>query len=160
MKSLHKFILGALLSLTVAATVVAGSAKKDIVDVAVGNENFSTLVKAVSAAELVDTLKGEGPFTVFAPTNDAFGKVPGDQLTALLGDKSALTKVLTYHVVPGKVMASDVVKLNKATTVQGQEIDIKVENGKVFVNGAEVIATDVIASNGVIHAIDSVILPK
>ncbi|MGH1486458.1 MAG: fasciclin domain-containing protein [Cellvibrionaceae bacterium] len=162
MKLINKILLSVSLSLALITSVVAGSyaAKKDIVDIAASNDDFSTLVTAVSAAELVETLKGEGPFTVFAPTNDAFGKVPGDTLNALLGDKAALSNVLTYHVVAGKVMAADVVKLSSATTVQGQNIGIKVKDGKVFVDGAQVISTDIEASNGVIHVIDSVILPK
>jgi uncharacterized surface protein with fasciclin (FAS1) repeats len=134
---------------------------QDIVDVAAGNPDFSTLVAAVKAAGLVDTLKGSGPFTVFAPTNAAFAKIPKAKLDALLKDKAALTKVLTYHVIPGKVMAADVVKLKNGTkvkTVQGSTITVKVKPG-VMVNNARVIKTDVGASNGVIHVIDTVILP-
>ena len=115
-------------------------------------------MSAVQQAGLVETLKGEGPFTVFAPTNEAFAKIPADQLAALLADKEALTKVLTYHVVPGKVMAADVVNLTSADTVEGQPIEINTSSG-VKVNGATVIATDIEASNGVIHVIDAVILP-
>ena len=133
---------------------------KDIVDTAVSNGNFTTLVKAVKAAGLVDTLKGEGPFTVFAPTDKAFAKIPADQLNALIADKNALTGVLTYHVVPGNVMARDVVALNSAKTVQGQSIGIKVKGEKVFVDDAQVVITDIKTSNGVIHVIDSVIMPK
>jgi uncharacterized surface protein with fasciclin (FAS1) repeats len=132
----------------------------DIVDVAVANGNFTTLVAAVKAAGLVDTLKGVGPFTVFAPTDAAFAKVPTETLNALLADKAALANVLTYHVVAGKVMASDVVTLSQATTVQGQNVMIRVRDGKVFVDNAQVVITDVTASNGVIHVIDTVILPK
>jgi uncharacterized surface protein with fasciclin (FAS1) repeats len=132
----------------------------DIVDVAIENGNFTTLVTAVKAAGLVDTLKGAGPFTVFAPTDAAFAKVPTEMLNALLADKAALANVLTYHVVAGKVMASDVVTLSQATTIQGQNIMIEVRDGKVFVNNAQVVITDVNASNGVIHVIDTVILPK
>jgi uncharacterized surface protein with fasciclin (FAS1) repeats len=132
----------------------------DIVDVAVANGSFTTLVTAVKAAGLVETLKGEGPFTVFAPTDAAFAKVPAATLQALLADKAALAGVLTYHVVAGKVMAKDVVTLTEATTVQGQKVMIEVRDGKVFVDDAEVIMTDVAASNGVIHVIDAVILPK
>ena len=134
--------------------------KKDIVDTAVNAGDFNTLVTAVKAADLVETLKGDGPFTVFAPNDAAFNKVPGDTLQGLLADKDALGNVLTYHVVAGKVTAEDVVKLSEATTVQGQKVDIAVKDGKVFVNNAQVIATDVLASNGVIHVIDSVILPE
>lgn len=131
----------------------------DIVDVAAGNPDFSTLVTAVKAAGLVDTLKGDGPFTVFAPTNDAFAKLPKATLDGLLADKEALTKVLTYHVVSGKVMAADV-KSGKVMTVNGQEITVKAGASGVMVDGAKVIATDVAADNGVIHAIDTVILPR
>ncbi len=136
--------------------------KADIVDVAAENGSFNTLVAAVKAAGLVDTLKGEGPFTVFAPTDDAFAKLPEGTVESLLmpENKDKLIAVLTYHVVAGKVMAADVVKLDKATTVQGQAITIKVMNGKVMVDNANVVATDVKASNGVIHVIDTVILPK
>ena len=134
--------------------------KKDIVDTAVAAGDFNTLVTAVKAAGLVETLKGEGPFTVFAPTDAAFAKVPTDTLNALLADKAALANVLTYHVVAGKVMAADVVKLTSAVTVQGQAVSIEVTDGKVYVDGAQVVTTDIKASNGVIHVIDTVILPK
>jgi uncharacterized surface protein with fasciclin (FAS1) repeats len=134
--------------------------KKDIVDTAVAADDFNTLVTAVKAAGLVETLKGEGPFTVFAPTDAAFAKVPTETLNALLADKAALANVLTYHVVAGKVMAADVVKLTSAVTVQGQSVSIEVKDGKVYVDGAQVVATDIKASNGVIHVIDAVILPK
>lgn len=133
---------------------------KDIVDTAIENGNFTTLVKAVQAADLVDTLKGEGPFTVFAPTDEAFAKIPADTLNELISDKSALTGVLTYHVVAGKVMAKDVVALNEAKTVQGQSVGINVKNGKVFVDNAQVVITDIKTSNGIIHVIDSVIMPN
>ena len=131
----------------------------DIVDTAVAAGSFNTLVKAVQAAGLVDTLKGEGPFTVFAPTDEAFAKLPAGTLDSLLKDKAKLTAILTYHVVPGKVMAADVVKLNSAKTVQGQSIDIDTSNG-VKVDGANVVKTDIVTSNGVIHVIDAVILPE
>ena len=134
--------------------------KKDIVDTAVAAGDFNTLVTAVKAAGLVETLKGEGPFTVFAPTDAAFAKVPTDTLNALLADKAALANVLTYHVVAGKVMAADVVKLTSAETVQGQAVSIEVKDGKVYVDGAQAVTTDIKASNGVIHVIDAVILPK
>ena len=134
--------------------------KKDIVDTAVAAGDFNTLVTAVKAAGLVETLKGEGPFTVFAPTDAAFAKVPTDTLNALLADKAALANVLTYHVVAGNVMAADVVKLTSAVTVQGQAVSIEVKDGKVYVDGAQVVATDIKVSNGVIHVIDAVILPK
>ena len=131
---------------------------KDIVDTAVAAGNFKTLATALQAAGLIDTLKGKGPFTVFAPTDEAFAKVPKDQLDALLKDKAALTKVLTYHVVPGKVMAKDV-KAGKVKTVQGSELTLATAGG-VMVDGAKVTATDIVADNGVIHVIDSVVLPK
>ena len=136
--------------------------KADIVDVAAENGSFNTLVAAVKAAGLVDTLKGEGPFTVFAPTDDAFAKLPDGTVDMLLmpENKDKLVSVLTYHVVPGKVMAADFVKLDKATTVQGQDVMIKTMGDKVMVNDANVIATDVKAKNGVIHVIDTVIMPK
>jgi uncharacterized surface protein with fasciclin (FAS1) repeats len=134
--------------------------KKDIVDTAVAAGDFNTLVTVVKAAGLVETLKGEGPFTVFAPTDAAFAKVPTETLNALLADKAALANVLTYHVVAGKVMAADVVKLTSAETVQGQAVSIEVKEGKVYVDGAQVVTTDIKASNGVIHVIDAVILPK
>lgn len=132
---------------------------KDIVDTAVEAGSFTTLVTAIQEAGLVDTLKGEGPFTVFAPTDDAFAKVPKDQLDALLADKEKLAAVLTYHVVPGKVMAADVVNLETATTVQGQDLMIDASDG-VKVNDAMVLQTDVAASNGVIHVIDTVLMPN
>lgn len=130
----------------------------DIVDVAASNGSFNTLVAAVKAAGLVDTLKGPGPFTVFAPNDAAFAKIPEPVLKQLLADKAALTKILTYHVVPGKVMAADV-KPGKVKTVEGEEITISVKNGAVMIDDATVIATDVPASNGVIHVIDTVIQP-
>jgi len=133
--------------------------KADIVDTAVSAGGFETLVTAIKEAGLVDTLKGEGPFTVFAPTNEAFAKIPKEDLNALLADKEALTRVLTYHVVPGKVMSSDVVKLSSAKTVEGGSIEIASADG-VTVNGAKVLKTDIETSNGVIHVIDSVIMPN
>jgi uncharacterized surface protein with fasciclin (FAS1) repeats len=131
---------------------------KDIVDTAVGAGNFKTLAAALTAAGLVDTLKGKGPFTVFAPTDEAFAKVPKADLDALLKDKAKLTAVLTYHVVPGKVMASDV-KAGKVKTVQGSQLTVSTMGG-VKVDGANVIKTDIVADNGVIHVIDSVVIPK
>jgi uncharacterized surface protein with fasciclin (FAS1) repeats len=132
----------------------------DIVDTAVAAGAFSTLVKAVRAAGLVETLKGTGPFTVFAPTDEAFAKLPAGTLDAVLADKAKLAAILTYHVVPGKVMAADVVKLTSAKTVNGQTVKIAVDGGKVMVDGANVVKTDIAASNGVIHVIDAVLLPK
>lgn len=131
---------------------------KDIVDTAVAAGNFKTLATALQAAGLVDTLKGPGPFTVFAPTDAAFAKVPKADLDALLKDKAKLTAVLTYHVVPGKVMAADV-KAGMVKTVQGSAITVTT-NGGVMVDGAKVTATDIAADNGVIHVIDTVVMPK
>lgn len=135
------------------------STQMDIVDTASASGDFKTLVTAIKAAGLVETLKGEGPFTVFAPTDAAFDRIPTDQLNDLLQDKDALTTVLTYHVVSGKVMAADVVKLKSAKTVQGQSIKIDASDG-VKVDDAKVIQTDIETSNGVIHVIDTVMLPK
>lgn len=142
--------------------LVHAAPEKDIVDTAVGAGSFNTLVAAVKAAGLVDTLKGKGPFTVFAPTDEAFAKLPKGTVESLLKpeNKAKLQAILTYHVVPGAVKAADVVKLTGATTVQGQNVDIKVADGKVMVDGAQVIKTDIETSNGVIHVIDSVILPN
>jgi uncharacterized surface protein with fasciclin (FAS1) repeats len=134
---------------------------KTIVDVAAGNPDFSTLVAAVKAAGLVETLSGEGPFTVFAPTNEAFAKLPEGKVDSLLADIPTLKKILTYHVVAGKVMAADVVGLDSATTVQGDDVKIAVVDGKVKLNdSAMVTATDLEASNGVIHVIDTVLIPS
>jgi uncharacterized surface protein with fasciclin (FAS1) repeats len=137
----------------------AGEASQDIVDTAVAAGNFTTLAKALQAAGLVETLKGAGPFTVFAPTDEAFAKLPAGTLDALLKDKAKLTAVLTYHVVPGKVTASQVSQLKEAKTVQGGSLTIGTSAG-VTVNNANVIKADVMASNGVIHVIDTVLLPK
>ena len=145
----------ALSALTVAALSVQA---KDIVDTAVGAGNFKTLAAALTAAGLIDTLKGPGPFTVFAPTDEAFAKIPKADLDALLKDKAKLTSVLTYHVVGGKVMAADV-KAGKVKTVQGSEMTIATSGG-VMVDKAKVIKTDIVADNGVIHVIDTVIMPK
>jgi uncharacterized surface protein with fasciclin (FAS1) repeats len=150
---MKKWFVAAALS---AASLAAQA--KDIVDVAVGAGSFKTLVTAVQAAGLVQTLKGPGPFTVFAPTDAAFAKIPKATLDALLADKAKLTAVLTYHVVPGAVMAKDV-KAGKVKTVQGQELTVTTAGG-VKVDGANVVQTDIVASNGVIHVIDTVVLPK
>jgi uncharacterized surface protein with fasciclin (FAS1) repeats len=144
------------LTLTVGATL--GVQAKDIVDTAVAAGNFKTLATALQAAGLVETLKGKGPFTVFAPTDEAFAKVPKDKLDALLKDKVKLTEVLTYHVVPGKVLAKDV-KASKVKTVQGSELTITTDGG-VKVDAANVTKTDIMADNGVIHVIDTVVMPK
>jgi len=136
--------------------------QKDIVDTAIAAGSFKTLVTAVKAADLVETLKGKGPFTVFAPTDEAFAKLPAGTLNDLLKpeNKSKLQGILTYHVVPSKVMASDVVKMNSAKTVNGQSLTIKVKNGTVMIDNAKVTNTDIMCTNGVIHVIDTVVLPK
>jgi uncharacterized surface protein with fasciclin (FAS1) repeats len=160
---LKTFILGiAASALTLsAAAVQAQHANRDIVDTAVAAGSFKTLAKALQAADLVDTLKGTGPYTVFAPTDEAFGKLPAATLNDLLKpeNKQKLQRILTYHVVPGRVSSADVVKLRTAKAVSGDTIDIKTNGGTVMVDNARVVKTDVQASNGVIHVIDSVILP-
>lgn len=130
-----------------------------IVDIAVQAGSFNTLVQAVQAAGLVETLSGEGPFTVFAPTDEAFAQIPQDMLQAVLANKEQLTAILTYHVVPGKLMAADVVRSSQLQTVQGQSITVSTEGG-VKVDDANVVQTDIEADNGVIHVIDKVIMPK
>jgi uncharacterized surface protein with fasciclin (FAS1) repeats len=144
--------------ITALALAAAAAQAKDIVDTAVAAGDFKTLAIALEKAGLIDTLKGKGPFTVFAPTDAAFAKVPKADLDALLADKQKLVAVLTYHVVPGNVMAQDV-KAGKVTTVQGSELTLTTSGG-VKVDGANVIKTDIVADNGVIHVIDSVVLPK
>ncbi len=146
------------LFITAIALAAASVQAKDIVDTAVSAGEFKTLATALEKAGLVDTLKGPGPFTVFAPTDAAFAKVPREQLDALLADKAKLTQVLTYHVVPGKVMAKDV-KAGQVKTVQGSALTVSTAGG-VKVDGANVVKTDIVADNGVIHVIDSVVLPK
>ena len=167
---MKKFFSAALIAglVTVSGAAVAGSHTekkadaKDIVDTAVAAGSFKTLAAALTAAGLVDTLKGKGPFTVFAPTDEAFAKIPKADLDKLLADKAKLTKVLTYHVVAGNVMAADVLKMNGkgAKTVEGSEVKITVKGTEVMVDGAKVVKTDIKASNGVIHVIDAVIMPK
>jgi uncharacterized surface protein with fasciclin (FAS1) repeats len=162
-------VLNIISTVAVAASLLLGSPgtrngpesdpTMNIVETAVAAGSFNTLVAAVKAAGLVETLSGEGPFTVFAPTDEAFAQIPADQLDALLADKEALTAVLTYHVVAGKVMAEDVVTLNSATTVNGQDVDIKVWDGKVMIDDAQVTTADIDTTNGVIHVINKVILP-
>ena len=158
-----KLGMGLLVVAFMAAPCLAdsGTSDKTIVEVAAGADDFKTLVAAVKAAGLVETLSGEGPFTVFAPTNEAFGKLPKGTVEELLKpeNKKKLIAILTYHVVAGKVMAADVVKLKSATTVQGSKITIRVKDGKVKVNKANVVKTDIACKNGVIHVIDAVILP-
>jgi uncharacterized surface protein with fasciclin (FAS1) repeats len=154
MKLVSRFIAGAALA---AITSIASAA--DIVDTAISAGQFKTLVKAVQAGGLVDTLKGKGPFTVFAPTDEAFAKLPAGTLEALLMDKQKLASILTYHVVPGKVMAAQV-KAGRVKTVQGQSLTVGTMNGAVTVDNAKVLKTDIVASNGVIHVIDTVVLPQ
>ena len=156
---------GALVGLCLVGGLAAGRTPavervdKDIVQTATDDDQFKTLVKAIVAADLVETLKGDGPFTVFAPTDDAFAKIPKDKLEALLKDKDALKAVLKYHVVSGKVLAADVVKMDSAKTVQGKSVTIEAKDGKVKVNDANVTKTDIECKNGVIHVIDTVLLP-
>ncbi|WP_028835155.1 MULTISPECIES: fasciclin domain-containing protein [unclassified Pseudoalteromonas] len=159
--SVLTFVLASL-TLSTAAHADHHGMKKDIVDVAAANGSFSTLVAAVKAAGLVDTLKGDGPFTVFAPTDEAFAKLPAGTVENLLKseNKDKLTAILTYHVISGKVMAADVVKLDSAATVQGQSVNVTTNDGSVMINNANVVMADVKASNGVIHVIDTVLLPK
>jgi uncharacterized surface protein with fasciclin (FAS1) repeats len=141
--------------------VDARAAQMNIVDTAVASGQFKTLVAAIKAADLAPTLEGQGPFTVFAPTDAAFAKLPASTVESLLKpeNKAKLVAVLTYHVVPGTVMASDVVKLKQAKTVEGQALAISTHGGMVTVNNANVTATDIVASNGIIHVIDAVVLP-
>jgi uncharacterized surface protein with fasciclin (FAS1) repeats len=150
------------LSFSPAALANHHGEKKDIVDIAVENGSFNTLVAAAQAGGLVDTLKGEGPFTVFAPTDEAFAKLPAGTVDTLLmpENKDKLVSILTYHVVAGKVTAAEVVKLESATTVQGSDVKIAVDNGTVMINDSKVIMADVEASNGVIHVIDTVLMPQ
>jgi uncharacterized surface protein with fasciclin (FAS1) repeats len=165
MKMMQKVLLSVSMFGLVAMPVFAGNydkavPKQTIVDVAAGNPDFSTLVAAVKAAGLVDTLSSKGPFTVFAPTNAAFAKLPAGTVESLLlpENKAKLSAILTYHVVSGKVLAADVVKLKSAKTVNGKSVTINTSKG-VKVNNANVTATDIAASNGVIHVIDTVLLP-
>ena len=144
---------------TVLALAAFGAQAKDIVDTAIAAGQFNTLAAALDKAGLVATLKGKGPFTVFAPTDAAFAKLPKADLDALLADNAKLVAVLTYHVVPGNVMAKDV-KPGKVKTVQGSELTLATSDGGVTVDGAHVVKADIVADNGVIHVIDSVVLPK
>jgi len=151
------------LALLVGSTwMVTGSERKDIVDTAVAAGSFQTLAKALDAAGLVDTLKGKGPFTVFAPTDEAFAKLPAGTLEDLLKpeNKDKLVALLTYHVVAGEVLASQVTKLKSAKTVNGQTLTITTEGGAVMVDNAKVVKPDILCGNGVIHVIDSVMLPR
>ena len=156
----RRTLLAALAAVAILGTSVhAADAPRDIVDTAVAAGSFKTLATALQSAGLVDTLKGAGPFTVFAPTDEAFAKLPEGTLNALLKDKAKLTAILTYHVVPGKVMAADVVKLKGAKTLQGSSVMIDASKG-VKVDGANVVKADIVCSNGVIHVIDAMILPR
>jgi uncharacterized surface protein with fasciclin (FAS1) repeats len=160
---LTKLGAAAIVALAIAATVpVVRAQEKDIVDTAVAAGSFKTLAAALQAAGLVETLKGKGPFTVFAPTDEAFAKLPKGTVEELLKpeNKAKLTAILTYHVVPGAVTAAQVTKLKDAKTVNGQSVKISATGGAVMIDGARVVKTDIRASNGVIHVIDSVILPK
>lgn len=161
-KSLTLLALVSVFALFSTANADDHKGQKDIVDTAVAAGSFNTLAAALTAAGLVDTLKSEGPFTVFAPTDEAFAKLPAGTVDSLLKpeNKDQLVSILTYHVVAGKVMAADVVKLSSATTVNGKDVSIRVADGNVYVNDAMVTAADVGASNGVIHVIDSVLIPE
>lgn len=160
MNKLMKVALGAFFFMSLMITQ-ANAQSKDIVDLAVGNENLSTLVAAVKAGGLVETLKGDGPFTVFAPTNEAFAALPAGTLEMLLKpeNKDKLVAILTYHVVAGKVMSGDLKNGQMAKTVQGEEVSVAISYGNVSISGAKVVAADVAAKNGVVHVIDKVILP-
>jgi len=163
MKSVNAAVLGLALSVGLSGSVTAQSVPdKDIVQTAVSAGSFKTLVAAVQGAGLVDVLKGEGPFTVFAPTDEAFAKLPAGTVETLLKpeNKQKLVAILTYHVVAGRVTAGEVVSLSSAKTVNGQALRIRAGGGSVMVDNARVTSTDIMASNGVIHVIDSVILPK
>jgi uncharacterized surface protein with fasciclin (FAS1) repeats len=161
MKRIALAVSLALLTVTLGAAA-SSMGKKDIVDTAVAAGDFKTLAAALQAAGLVDTLKGPGPFTVFAPTDEAFAKLPAGTVENLLKPENhdKLVAILTYHVIPGRIMAKDVVKLHEAKTVNGKDVAIMVEGGKVMVDNANVVKTDIACSNGVIHVIDSVILPQ
>jgi uncharacterized surface protein with fasciclin (FAS1) repeats len=157
MKLLTKILVLSIVTMLLPAA--APAAEKDIIETAASAGKFTTLAKALAEAGLVETLKGTGPYTVFAPTDEAFASLPAGTLDGLLADKAKLAEVLTYHVVPGKVTAADVAKMTEATTVQGGKVRIDTAVG-VKVNDANVVATDIMASNGVIHVIDRVILPN
>jgi uncharacterized surface protein with fasciclin (FAS1) repeats len=159
MKNYLAFAAAAIVALV--SPVQAEEPKQNVVEIAAGNKDFSTLVAAVKAAGLAETLSGKGPFTVFAPTNEAFAKLPAGTVEDLLKpeNKEKLAAILTYHVVGAKVLAADV-KSGKVKTVNGKEFDVKAWDGKVTVDGAKVVKTDIVGTNGVIHVIDTVILPK
>jgi uncharacterized surface protein with fasciclin (FAS1) repeats len=162
MRNLAKLGIAAVTMIVLSvSTAIAGTAQKDVVDTAVDAGQFTTLAKALGAADLVQTLKGPGPFTVFAPTDEAFEKLPAGTLDSLLKpeNKDQLRAILTYHVVPGRVMAADVVKLTEAETVNGKKVAVNADGGAVMINDAKVTTTDIEASNGIIHVVDTVILP-
>jgi uncharacterized surface protein with fasciclin (FAS1) repeats len=161
MKTVLTFTSLAVIGMMAATSPVRAQQPKDIVDTAIAAGSFNTLAKALTAADLVTTLKGPGPFTVFAPTDEAFAKLPAGTLENLLKpeNKAMLRRVLTYHVVPGKVMAADVVKVSSAKAVSGDTLSIKANGGAVTVNNSKVVKTDIAASNGVIHVVDTVLLP-
>ena len=152
-------VMGLSFAIAPVSAETSHSATPDIVDTAVAAGSFNTLVTAVKAAGLVDTLKGPGPFTVFAPTDEAFAKLPAGTVESLLKDKAKLTAILTYHVVPGKILASDVVSKKELETVQGQSLKVSAHSG-VRVDNANIVKTDIVCSNGVIHVIDSVVIPN
>jgi uncharacterized surface protein with fasciclin (FAS1) repeats len=167
MKPIHTLAIAALLAVPVSAAAQepqayapAAGATGDIIETATAAGSFTTLATALEAAGLVETLKGTGPFTVFAPTDEAFAKLPKGTLDALLADKEKLTAVLTYHVVPGKVTSEQLATLRTAKTVNGRDLEIKTAPGKVMVGNATVIQADIPATNGVIHVVDSVLLPE
>ena len=158
----RQIAVGVVAAFMMASLPQAQSAAKDLVDTAVAAGSFTTLAKALQAADLVDTLKGAGPFTVFAPTDEAFAKLPAGTLENLLKpeNKAQLRRILTYHVVSGQVMAADVVKLKSAKAVSGDAVSITVMGSGVTVNRSKVVKTDIVASNGVIHVIDTVLIPS
>ncbi len=159
MKTSRNLLAAILVTVGIGASISYADMEKDIVDTAISAGTFNTLATALTEAGLVETLKGDGPFTVFAPTDEAFGKLPEEQLKAILADKELLTSILTYHVIPGKVMAKDVTGLESATTVQGQDLTVDTSNG-VMIDAAMVTTADIEASNGVIHVIDTVLVPE
>jgi uncharacterized surface protein with fasciclin (FAS1) repeats len=158
-KSISALLMLSAFVMFAAAPLRAVASDKDIIDTAVGAGNFKTLATALTEAGLIETLKGTGPFTVFAPTDEAFAKIPKADLDKLLKDKEALKKVLLYHVVSGKVMSTDVVKLKSAKTVQGSDVKIAVKGKVVMINKSKVVKADIETSNGVIHVIDTVLMP-
>jgi uncharacterized surface protein with fasciclin (FAS1) repeats len=161
MKSMTKYLgIAALFAAAAPVSAQDNRATGDIVETAVAAGSFKTLVAAVQAAGLVETLKGKGPFTVFAPTDEAFAKLPPGTLEALLKDKAKLTAILTYHVVPGDVRAAQAMKLTSAKTVNGQSLKVMTKDGAVMIDNAKVVKADIVAKNGVIHVIDTVVLPK